>query len=732
MTERMLDRRWVAWYPLVLILALTAVGYRGVLKNQFVLDDTHTVARNPAVQSLAHAREWFTSAHAVSGVREYVNYRPVLIASYAMDQAAWGGSPAGFHATNLVIHVGVIILVWGLARRLVPDPWAAAGAAALFALHPINAEAVNYVTARSSSLMTLCALAALWAHERTGRGSWTVARIVPYLLGAAALGTKEAAVVLPLLVIAWRRAAHGQDEAWTDTVRRSAPWWGLVAAYWALRTWVLWGLVEPAVGGPGVTVGQNALFVLKIYAASLGFWLWPQGLAVDHAWPPVLSLFDGVLIVSAVVALFAVTAAAFRWDITVGWCLAWFWIGILPAGALGFMTRLALYQDNRGYLAGVGLAWAGGHLAAAGVRRLGARSAALTAAAIGVAVLVGVAVRADAARTAAWTNRAALWEDAVAKYPSSLMAHNGLGMVAFEAGRVEEAREWYERAIRLSPGFTEGHKNLGVTYAAAGEWDQAIAAFERALAIDPGYAEARVNLGKVYERQGRWELALAAYDRILRDDPGNASVLARTAWLLGAAGRLPESAERYARLRASGQADADALAAYGAVLVRLERWDEGERVLSELLARVPDSYAAQFNLAAALEGRGAWDRAADEYRRAAALNVADPDPLFRIGVLQSKQGRWHQAAAAYDEALKRDPRHTPAHLNAGMVAERVGDVPQALRHYDSVIATAGGRPGDDGLRERAREAAARLRRGRLAGGVEPPVVARAGARDGTK
>jgi tetratricopeptide (TPR) repeat protein len=713
-------------------LALTAVGYRGVLANQFVLDDTHTVARNPAVQSLAHAREWFTSAHAVSGVREYVNYRPVLIASYAMDHAAWGGLPAGFHATNLVIHVGVIILVWALARRLAPDPWAAAGAAALFALHPINAEAVNYVTARSSSLMTLWALAALWAHERTGPGASTVSRPLPYLLGAAALGTKEAAVVLPLLVVAWRRAAHGRDEAWIDTARRSAPWWGLVAAYWALRTWILWGLVEPAVGGAGATVAQNALFALKIYAASLGFWLWPQGLAVDHAWPMTLTLFDGVLIVAAVLALLAATATAFRWDSAIGWCLAWFWIGILPAGALGFMTRLALYQDNRGYLAGVGLAWAGG-LLAAGVRRLGMRPAARTVAAIGVAALVGVAVKADAARTAAWTNRAALWEDVVAKYPSSLMAHNGLGMVAFESGRVEEAREWYQRAIRLSPGFTEGHKNLGVTFAAVGEWDQAIAAFERALAIDPGYAEARVNLGKVYERQGRWELALAAYDRILHDDPGNASVLARTAWLLGAVGRLPDAADRYARLRASGQADGDALAAYGAVLVRLERWDEGERVLSELLDRVPDSYAAQFNLAAALEGRGAWDRAAEEYRRAAALNLADPDPLYRIGVLLSKQEQWPRAAAAYDEALRRDPRHTAAHLNAGMVAERTGDVPQALRHYDSVIATAGDRPGDEELRERAREAAARLRRGRLAGGAERPVVARgAGSPDGTK
>jgi tetratricopeptide (TPR) repeat protein len=154
----------------------------------------------------------------------------------------------------------------------------------------------------------------------------------------------------------------------------------------------------------------------------------------------------------------------------------------------------------------------------------------------------------------------------------------------------------------------------------------------------------------------------------------------------------------------------------------MERWEEAERILSGLLARVPDSYAAQFNLAAALEGDGAWDRAASEYRRAAALDVADPAPLFRIGVLLSKQERWREAAAAYDEALSRDPRYVPAHLNAGLLAERMDNVPRALRHYDSVIELTGGDSGDDALRKRASEAAARLRRG----------TPRGGSPDGTK
>lgn len=700
-------RPW--WVPLVIILVITAVAYRGVLANQFVLDDTHTVVRNPAVRSFANAGDWFSSPHAASGTREYVNYRPILVASYAVDHALWGGSPAGSHATNLAIHLVVVALVFLLGRRLAREPWMSACAAALFALHPINAEAVNYVTARSSSLMALGALGAIWAVTRADEGFARAWRFAAYVLGGVALGAKETAVVLPLLVIAWRRAVYGSHERWSVTIRRSVPWWMLVAGFLALRTWILWGLAEPALTGPGVTVGQNALFAAKIYAASLGHWVWPSGLAVDHAWPLWVTGRDAVVIVGALAAALAATAAVMRRDGVLGWCAVWFWIAIIPVGALGFVTRLALYQDNRVYLAGVGLAWLGGQVAAVSLRWGAARPAMRVATALAVILVIAAAVKADAARTAVWADRASLWDDVLAKYPASLMAHNGKGMEAFEAGRFQEATEWFDRAVRISPGFAEGHKNLGVTFARIGDWDRAIAALEFALSMDPGYAEARVNLGKVYEHLRRPDLALEAYDRVLRDDPGHTVLLARTAWLLVQAGRPADAVERYRRVLATGRADPESVMDYGVLLLSLERWGEAEQVFSELTAREPTSYAARFNLGTALEGGGDWDRAVDAYRRAAALSATDPDPVFRIGVLFSKQERWKEATAAYDEALTRRPGHAPTHMNLGILAERLGDLPRAIDHYEAVLRTPVSGPGDEALQARARDAVGQLR-----------------------
>lgn len=706
-----------SWVPLVVILAITVFAYRGVVANHFVLDDTHTVARNPAVHSLAHVGEWLVSPYAASGMRDYPNYRPVLIASYAVDYALWGASPVGFHATNLLIHLGVVVLVFSLGRRLAAEPWMAVCAAGLFALHPINAEAVNYVTARSSSLTTLTVLGAIWASARAEErgGRWW--RVLSYALGIAALGTKEIAVVLPVLVIVWRRAVYGSAEPWVVTLRSSMPWWFLVGGALAFRAWILGGLVQSAIGGPGVTIWHNTLLALKIYAVSLGEWWWPTALAVDHAWPWWVSRREVFLIAASLAAALTVTAVLMRQHARLGWCAAWFWVAILPTGALGFVSRLTLYQDNRVYLAGVGLAWLAGHLMASTFRWASARPVGRIAAASIVLVMIGAAVKADAARTAVWRDRTSLWDDVLAKYPSSLMAHNGKGMVAFEAGRFGEARDWFERTVRLSPGYAEGHKNLGVTFVRLGEWDRAIAALEFALSIHPEYLEARVTLGKVYERIGRPDLALQSYDRALIDDPGHMVLLARTAWLLVQMGRPLDAAERYRRVMAAGRADQETVMDYGVLLLRLERWSEAEQVFSAMAARDHGSYVARFNLGTALEGRGAWEQAVEAYRQAASLNAMDPDPFFRIGVLFSQHGRWEDAASAYDQALARNAAHAPTHLNLGILAERLGDSSGAVRHYQAVLRTPASGRGDEVLHARARDALAVLRsvKGRAGG-----------------
>ena len=711
-------RRTTPWVALALILVATVAVYRGVIANGFVLDDAHSVRDNPSVRSLALVGRWVTSPYAVSSGRGSQNYRPVTVASYALDRAAWGEGPAGFHATNLAIHLGVVGLTFVLARRLWGDDWAAVGAAGVVALHPLNAEAVNYVTARSSSLMTLGVLAAVWAHDRATverRRGWAGAA---WMFGLLALGAKEAAVILPGLIIAWDRARGDGTEPWGATLQRSLPWWGLVGGFVAVRAGVLAVGHATAVVGVGASGSQGLWLALKIYLTSLGQWLWPVGLAVDHAWPKAVGGTEaGLLAAGAVVAGLGTLAAA-RWDRRMGWCLVWFWVAMLPMGVLPFVSRFTLYQDNRVYLAEIGLAWSTAWGLTWAVRRWGtAWAGRLTGLAV-VGGLVVVVVWTDVVRTAVWTDEAHLWDDVLAKYPDSPLAHNAKGTLLTEAGRLEEARDAFEHALRLAPRSALVHGSLGVLFARRGDWERSAVSFENALKISPLYTFAQLRLAEAYEHQGRVDKALALYERVLQNDPEWTTGLVRSATLLERQGQWDEAVARYRwALRIDPDED-EARVRLGAALMAKGKWADARDVFAALLARRPDSYAARFYIGLTYARQGQDDRALAAWRDAVPLNRDDHDLLLELGLLYARRGQWSDAIGWYDQALNLDPGMVSAHLNLASAAERLGDVGRARSHYLAVLNVA--RPGmtDEALRAEARAALGRLSRLALPGSEE--------------
>ena len=550
-------RRALSWLALGLILATTAVAYRGVIANGFVWDDDHTVVDNPAIASLSLIGSWFVppSPNATSLLRA-TNYRPVLVTSYAIDRALWGGDPSGYHLTNLGVHLAAVVLVFLLARRLWGFPSAAVAAALLAAVHPINAEAVNYVSARSSSLMTVMILAAVWQYDRVrvdstaggARPSWTRRLRLGGALGfgLAALGTKEAAAVLPVLLIVWDRARRGNGETWRVTLAHSLPWWGIVVGFLGVRAWVFHGALDR--GRPDEAWGQAVLFSLKIALTSVAGWLWPTGSAIDHGWPWTIGAREGALLVTGGIGVALATWGVFRLDRRMGWCVTWFWVAVLPLAALPVVSRLTLYQDHRVYLGGVGLAWMFGRVAVTGANALRPFWAIQVAAWLGAGALIATALVADAARTAVWINADRLWENVVERHPGSILGANHAGLQFLRAGRLDQAREIFDQSARTEPRFPITHNYLGIVYAKLGQRDRAIAEFETAVRLDPYYATARLNLGNAYEQSQRPDLALDAYERGLPDGPWAVATLQRSARLLERQGRFDEARERYRRI----------------------------------------------------------------------------------------------------------------------------------------------------------------------------------------
>jgi len=691
-------RRALSSLALGLILAATAVTYRGVAANGFVLDDFHTVARNLSIRSWNHAASWFTSPYAVSRSKESANYRPVLVASYAWDRAMWGESPAGFHRTNLVLHLGVAAIVFLLAVRLWGYRGAALGAAAWVALHPVNAEAVNYVAARSSVLMTLGVLGAVLAYDASvgAAGRARALRLGGALIvGGLALGAKEAAVVLPLLILIWDRARFGATATWGVSLKRSLPFWALVVLWFIVRGVIMTDTPRAA---PAGSATQAMFFGGKIALTALWHSLWPAALAIDYGWPVEMRASEGVALLAGIAVAIAAGWGVFRVDRRLGWCLAWFGVALTPLMALPFVTRLTLYQDHRVYLGGVGIALIAGRLVDAATRALPKQW--MVRVPIGLALIgvTGVAVRADQVRTGTWLDADHLWDDTLAKYPDSAMARNERGLRLLNDGRLAEAERDFQAALQRIPKYAYTHVYLGMTYGKRGDAERAIDAFNTALRFRPRFTEARLRLGMTYEQQGRLDLALAEYEHALRDDPAAMSVLVRSAGLLAGQGQWDEAVSRYRRALAIDPQDDEASVGLGALFLRLERWSEARDVFSAFLARHPDSSAARFyiGMTHAREGRDA--AALPVWLEASRLNPDDPELFVELGLLYGRRGEWTDAIGWYDRALQRDRTLFAAHLNLARAAERAGDPDRALFHYRAFLQTAPRNGDSEGLR----------------------------------
>ncbi len=231
------------------IALVCGIGSANVLDAEFVAGDLQFIVENPAIRRpdvlvTAFTRGyWWVGGDADAG--SY--YRPLLVLTDALDFAVWGPRSLGFHLTSTLLYIVACALVFALARAVTRSPFAAIGAALVFAAHPIHAHATSYVSARSTVLCAAFYVGALVAALRFRRDAArgrARGRDLAVALGCYAGGllTLEAAVTLPiaLAVVLWpsRRVARA------PLVRFAAAVVGVSAAYLVARRLALGGVLS--------------------------------------------------------------------------------------------------------------------------------------------------------------------------------------------------------------------------------------------------------------------------------------------------------------------------------------------------------------------------------------------------------------------------------------------------------------------------------------------------------
>ena len=600
------------WFAPLLLGAAIAAAYSNGLDVPFVFDDWHSIEQNPAIRTPGRIPAYFVDPDTTTILRENKDLRPLLLVTMALNYQVSGLATWSYHVLNLILHWLVALLVFRIVRDhlwLGEEALPVALAAALIvALHPLNTESVNYVSARSALLTAVFYLGAFDAAARDRRALCVV-------LAVCAMLTKSIALTLPVMILAHRLFDR----------RRPLPWGllgvlVLVAAGGILYRWILlppWVLMSAR--QPDVT---PAIYFQTQWSALLYYlrlFVWPDALVVDrldYRW--VRSLRDvqawGSLLALAALGIVAWRAARIR--PAFGFCALWAVIVLLPESSVFPLAEAV--NEHRPYLAMLGLAtiaalalWL---LAAAVARRLAAPPRWVFAVGVTfVATLLGAATH---ARTEVWRDDLTLWVDATRKAPRNPRAWLNAGNAALSRGDLANARRWLLEAHRLSPCYAYVQLNLSSLEAREGHDPASMRWADEAVRCNPGLALARAHRAATLERLGRADDALAEYRETTRIDAAHAGAWLAQGRLLEARGEWAPAAEAYDRALTADPTSIDA--AMRAGLVRHYRLGDSATAVERyrtVLALDPQHYGAHYQLAVALLGAGRRDDALAAWAR---------------------------------------------------------------------------------------------------------------------
>lgn len=489
----------------------------------FVHDDASQILRNPLLRDPGRIPElWRTGVWAGAGAGSSW-YRPLMMTSFALEHAAFGFRPGAMHGVQLLFYAAVVALAVVLAPVRAGRLGCAALGGALFAVHPLNAEAAVWLSARNDLLAAFFGLLALAAHRRAEGGRAAGWRLAAGGSLALALFSKEHAAVflLVLLLDDWQRRASFSPAALAR--RFAAPLLGC-GLYVAARRAVLGSVTAelvPPLSLPALlgALGQGAQRLV-----------WPVGLSLAPPEPGTGAVLVGALVgLGGLAGLAWALARRSRFGLPLGLGLAAAAVAALAA------VRLGELADRYLLLVVLAAAWA----VSLGLERLG--RPALRRATVVVAV-AGVALSAAAWRQArVFHSNLTLWEHAHRQNPASERAALNLATAHLDAGRPDAALALLDGAQALRPDDPLVALNRGVAYEALGDTAAARRAFERVLLLRPGDALAHTYLGHLAVAKGRFDEADAHYAAAVASRPLSAEAWAGLALTCHHRGRPGEA-----------------------------------------------------------------------------------------------------------------------------------------------------------------------------------------------
>jgi tetratricopeptide (TPR) repeat protein len=647
------------------VLALICAGalaYANSLAGPFIVDDGVTIVDNPHIRQL-----WPLSRALVTDRESTVAGRPLVNLSFAINYAMGGLDVGGYHLVNLALHVLCALLLFGVVHRTLDLPSVhladrstpiALATALLWLVHPLNTEAVDYVTQRTELMMGACYLltlyAAIRAHDSSRSSWWPVLAVVACGLGMAC---KESMVTAPVVVWLYDRTFHEatRRSRWRFHAALAATWLVLVALGWSGPR------IHSAGWSTGVGVWTYLLNQTVMIVRYLRLTLWPADLVLTYGYPRPLTLGNVLPAAMLVVALLGVTVVLLRLAPRLGFLGAWFFVTLAPTSSIvpiatevGAERRMYLPLMALVLMGVLALDWLTRQLPALTARP---RREPVVWLVIVATLATGCAL-ATRSRNQEYRSGLTMAKTVLERWPTGYAhlllatemitagdhqsalgqlrqavadaprAEYALGEELIKAGEWDAALDHLQAFVRQEPALLEvvsARNEIGRILLRRGELDAAADQFRLVLQMAPGFGEAHRNLADALVAGQRFADAIGEYQRYVIDHPRDAEALRN----LGVAfQKMGRSAEAIAALRqALAVNPVNARAARDAAIVELtrENYPDAVAFARQALQASPDDAVAHDLLGLGLGYQSHFDEAIPEFQRAIQLSPAELD-----------------------------------------------------------------------------------------------------------
>ncbi|EZH72943.1 hypothetical protein ATO12_18150 [Aquimarina atlantica] len=516
------------------MIIITTITYLNHFDNSFHFDDIHTIVENPNIRSLKNIPTFFTDGTTISSLPQNQTYRPVVTTSLAFDYWLGGGYDLlYFHLTSFILFLIQGILIFLFVKKIIDisfenkyNFYVAAGITLWYMVHPVMAETVNYIIARSDLQSTFFVLLAFVLYQYSAFSKKYYLYLIPILIGTLA---KPTAIMFAPLFFCYVLLFEENisflslfSKKLTPSILRVIKV-VLPVIIFCLVLYIFHNSMTPDSFKTGSSDIYNYLitqpYVILYYFGSM---ILPIHLSADTDWVALETIWSFKFIIGALFVIILIIIAFYtsktKKYIPISFGIAWFFIALAPTSSI--IPLAEVMNDHRMFFPYVGLiislGWSIKLLIDFIQRKYPFNTSYIP---IIISSFLVIYAFGTYQRNKVWHDDESLWKDVTIKSPKNARGLMNYGITKMEKGEYDSAETHFKKALVIKPYYPFLHINLGILFNLKGNKTIAEEHFKKAIQYGGNYFNSWFYYGRFLWGEARNQESIEKLSKSLELSP---------------------------------------------------------------------------------------------------------------------------------------------------------------------------------------------------------------------